>query len=111
MCSLSGTVEKDVDLLSWVSEVERLGAGELLITSIDNDGTMEGYDEELLELVIKHVTIPVIVSGGAGSYEDFSKAANIGASAVAAASIYHFTEATPREAKLALQEDGFPVRL
>ena len=87
------------------------GAGEILITSIERDGTMEGYDLDLLRAVAEAVPVPVIASGGAGNYRHLAEALEAGASAVAAASIFHFTEQTPREAKRYLGERGFPVRL
>jgi imidazole glycerol-phosphate synthase subunit HisF len=92
--------------------VEGLGAGEILITSIDRDGTMQGYDTDLVRDVSKAVTIPVIASGGAGTYEHMEHVLRATeAAAVAAASMFHFTECTPREAKLHLRAAGFPVRL
>jgi cyclase len=96
----------------WAREAERLGAGEILITSIDRDGTMEGYDIELTREVSRAVTVPVIASGGAGSYEHMETVLRqTEAAALAAASMFHFTERTPREAKLHLQAAGFAVRL
>jgi cyclase len=92
--------------------VEALGAGEILITSIDRDGTMQGYDTELVRDVSTVVTIPVIASGGAGTYEHMEEVLRTTeAAAVAAASMFHFTERTPREAKLHLRAAGFAVRL
>jgi cyclase len=91
--------------------VEAAGAGELLVTSVDRDGTMTGYDLELIADVSAAVTIPVIASGGAGSYGDMAAAIHAGASAVAAASIFHFTDQTPLEAKRFLREQGIPTRL
>jgi cyclase len=93
-------------------EMESKGAGEILLTSVDRDGTMHGYDLETLHRVTAAVSIPVIASGGAGSYEHMAEAiARGGASAVAAASIYHFTQQTPLEAKLYLRDRGFPIRI
>ena len=95
----------------WAREIEDRGAGEILLTSIDRDGTYQGYDLDLIELVARSVKIPVIASGGAGSYEHMIQAVReAGASAVAAASIFHFTEMTPAGAKLALSAAGIPVR-
>ncbi|MBC3899061.1 imidazole glycerol phosphate synthase subunit HisF [Acetobacterium malicum] len=95
----------------WADQVEKSGAGEILITSIDKDGTMQGYDVELIRKVTEIVTIPVIASGGAGEYEDFYKAIRFGrADAVAAASIFHFTEQTPKNAREYLRSKGIPVR-
>lgn len=90
---------------------ETLGAGEIILTSIDRDGTMEGYDVELVRLVADAVGIPVVASGGAGTYRHMADILrSTRAAALAAASIYHFTEQTPREAKLYLREQGFNVR-
>jgi cyclase len=99
------------DVVHWVRELEDRGAGEILITSIDKDGTMQGYDLKLIEAVVKAVNIPVIASGGAGNYQHMVQAVKeAGASAVAAASIFHFTEQTPAGAKQALAAAGVPVR-
>lgn len=92
-------------------EVESRGAGEILLTSIDRDGTMTGYDLELLQRVANAVSIPVLASGGAGGYEHMVAAIHSGASAVCAASIFHFTQCTPLEAKLFMHGAGIPVRL
>ena len=108
----SGTAATGLDPADHAREVERLGAGEILLTSIDCDGTMEGYDLELVRRVAGAVSIPVIASGGAGSPADMAAALlDGGASAVAAASIFHFTEQTPLEAKHYLRGRGIPVRL
>jgi imidazole glycerol-phosphate synthase subunit HisF len=94
-----------------VKELEDRGAGEILITSIDRDGTMQGYDLQLIEAVANSVKIPVIASGGAGNYQHMVTAVTqAGASAVAAASIFHFTEQTPAGAKAALADAGVHVR-
>jgi cyclase len=109
--SLSGTQAEGKDPVAWAMAVEQLGAGEILLTSIERDGRMQGYDLPLIQAVSQAVSIPVIASGGAGSYEDFYQAfAEAGASAVAAASMFHFTEQTPLEAKRYLQAKGLPVR-
>ncbi len=95
----------------WAREMEARGAGEILLTSIDRDGTMQGYDLALIEKVVRSVNIPVIASGGAGNYQHMVDAVvRGGASAVAAASIFHFTEQTPAGAKSALAAAGVPVR-
>lgn len=109
--SHSGTRATDRSPVQWARELESRGAGEILITSIDLDGTMQGYDLELIEKVASAVNLPVIASGGAGNYEHMRQAIQeAGASAVAAASIFHFTEQTPAEAKKALAAAGIPVR-
>ena len=106
-----GTVPTGREPVSWARQAEFLGAGEILITSIERDGTMTGYDLELIRKVSDAVSIPVIASGGAGSYEHMAQALREGkASAVAAASIFHFTQRTPLEAKEYLRESGFSVR-
>ncbi len=108
----SGTVPTGKDPVSLAREVQQLGAGEILLTSIDRDGTMTGYDVELTRRVNEAVSIPVIASGGAGNYEHMVEVLREGkASAVAAASIFHFTQQTPLEAKRYLRERGFNVRL
>lgn len=90
----------------WAKEVARLGAGEILLTSIDRDGVMKGYDTELISLVTKKVSVPVIANGGAGNLNDFKLAINKGASAVAAASIFQYTQATPFSIKRHLKRSG-----
>ncbi|MCK6626371.1 MAG: glycosyl amidation-associated protein WbuZ [Anaerolineae bacterium] len=108
----AGTKATGQDPVTLAQSVEDLGAGEILLTSIDRDGTMTGYDIELTRRVCEAVSIPVIASGGAGSYEDMAQVLREGkASAVAAASIFHFTQQTPLEAKRYLSEQGFRVRL
>lgn len=96
--------------VEWAREAAERGAGEILLTSIDRDGTMTGYDLDLIRDVSVAVDIPVIASGGAGNYQHMIDAVRAGASAVAAASIFHFTEQTPAEAKKALAAAGVPVR-
>ena len=109
--SHSGTIETEKTAVEWAMELEDRGVGEILITSIDKDGTMSGYDLALIEKVSSSVDIPVIASGGAGCYQDMIDAVQkSGASAVAAASIFHFTEQTPKEAKIAMSEAGIEVR-
>lgn len=109
--SHSGTRPTGQDAVSWARRMQEQGAGEILLTSIDRDGTFEGYDLDLIAAVCAAVSVPVIASGGAGSYADIVNAVKAGASAAAAASIFHFTELTPAGAKAALAEAGFPVRL
>jgi len=108
----SGNTAAGWDPVDHAKRCEDLGAGEILLTSIDQDGSMTGYDIETLLKVTEAVSIPVIASGGCGSYADMDEALSQGgASAVAAASIFHFTEMTPLEAKLYLKEQGHSVRL
>jgi len=108
----SGTIPTGRNPVELAQEAEARGAGEILLTSIDCDGTMNGYDIELTRRVTEAVFIPVIASGGAGSYEHMAQVLREArVSAVAAASIFHFTQQTPREAKQYLHQHGFPVRL
>jgi len=108
----SGATPTGIDPVTLARKAESLGAGEILLTSIDRDGTMTGFDIELVRSVCEAVSIPVIASGGAGSYEHMQQVLGAGmASAVAAASIFHFTEQTPREAKQYLRAQGFSVRI
>jgi cyclase len=109
--SHSGTREIIKSPSEWAKELADMGAGEILITSIDNEGMMEGYDIPLICSVTESVNIPVIASGGAGNYQHFFEAIDkAGASAVSAASMFLFTEQTPREAKDFLLQLGVPVR-
>lgn len=109
--SHSGTVATDRRPDEWARELVDRGAGEILITSIDRDGGMQGYDLRLIKMVVNAVNVPVIASGGAGNYEHMRQAIQeAGASAVAAASMFHFTEQTPAEAKKYLASTGIPVR-
>lgn len=109
--SHSGTHNTGRRVADWAWEMQERGAGEILVTSIDRDGTMQGYDLDLIERVVRAVTVPVIASGGAGNYDHMRQAIQeAGASAVAAASIFHYTEQTPAEAKKALAAAGIAVR-
>ena len=108
----SGTAATGRDPASLAREAAERGAGEILLTSIDRDGTMIGYDVELTRAVCAAVDVPVIASGGAGSYEHMAQVIRAsGCSAVAAASMFHFSEQTPLEAKRYLQALGVPVRI
>ncbi len=108
----AGTTPTGKDPVVLAREAQNLGAGEILLTSIDRDGTMTGYDVDLTSRICATVSIPVIASGGAGSYEHMAEVLRDGrASAVAAASIFHFTQQTPLEAKHYLRTQGFHVRI
>ncbi|MCH2448586.1 MAG: imidazole glycerol phosphate synthase subunit HisF [Gracilimonas sp.] len=107
-----GTEDTGLDALEWMQEVEERGAGEILLTSMDRDGTKSGFDIELLEKVNKLVRIPVIASGGAGSIEhciDAIKLANV--DAVLAASIFHFKEIEIKDLKEQMQRSGIDMRI
>ena len=109
--SHAGTQDTGREVEQWARELVARGAGEILLTSIERDGTMDGYDLALVEKISRAVDIPVIASGGAGSYQHMIDVVQkAGASAVAAASIFHFTELTPAGAKAAMQAAGIPVR-
>lgn len=112
MCfSHAGQQATGREVCEWARELESRGAGEILITSIERDGTFQGYDLALIETVVGAVKIPVIASGGAGNYQHMVDAVTqAGASAVAAASMFHYTEQTPAGAKAALAAAGVPVR-
>lgn len=110
-CVRSGTVDAEVPPVELARLAQDSGAGEIVLQSVDRDGTMEGYDLALLHDVCEAVSIPVIASGGAGSYQHLGDALlEGGASAVAAASIFHFTELTPLGAREHLRSLGVPVR-
>ena len=107
-----GREETSLDALAWAKKVQTLGAGEILLTSMDRDGTKQGYDIDLLRLVSQTVRVPVIASGGAGSLEHLAQGLIEGkADAVLAASIFHFREFTIKQAKTYLKKRGVPVRL
>lgn len=109
--SHAGSKDTGRDAIAWAKELADRGAGELLVTSIERDGTFQGYDMPLIAAMARAVSIPVIASGGAGTYQHLVDAVvQAGASAVAAASIFHFTELTPAGAKAALAAAGVPVR-
>jgi imidazole glycerol-phosphate synthase subunit HisF len=99
-----------IDAVEWAHRAAELGAGEILLNSMDADGTKDGYDIEMIEAVRKHVTVPVIASGGAGRLEHFPPAVAAGADAVLAASVFHFGDLRIGEVKEALREAGNPVR-
>lgn len=100
-----------LDAVEWAKKAERLGAGEILLTSMDGDGTQEGYDYELTRTISEAVNIPVIASGGAGKLADFARAFTEGAAdAALAASLFHFKQLTINEVKDYLDQEGIPVR-
>ena len=107
-----GRVDVGTDALEWAMEADRLGAGEILLTSMDCDGTRNGYDNELTSLIASHVSVPVIASGGAGNKEHFYDALTKGgADAVLAASLFHYKELEIRDLKEYLSERGIAVRI
>ena len=107
-----GRVDMNIDAVEWAKKVEKLGAGEILLTSMDGDGTKAGFDLELTRAVSDSVSIPVIASGGVGNLQHLVDGIVEGhADAVLAASIFHFGEYTIEEAKRYMQERGIPVRL
>jgi cyclase len=108
--SHGGRVETDLDALAWIEKVIALGAGELLVNSIDADGTLSGFDIEMLSAVRQRAEVPVIASGGAGSAADFVSAARCGADAILAASIFHDNSVSIAEAKLELKLAGYETR-
>ena len=96
----------------WAKQAEKLGAGEILITSIDRDGTRQGYDIQLIKNITNAVKIPVIAAGGAGNPDHFVEAVKkCSANALAAASIFHFTQFTPNSIKQKMRQANIPVRL
>lgn len=107
-----GRTPTGLDVVEWAVEAERRGAGEILLTSMDADGTQEGYDLELTRAVATAVNIPVIASGGAGTVAHFAQALTIGgADAVLAASLFHYKQLTIAEVKAYLVNQGIPVRI
>ena len=107
-----GRIDVGIDAVEWAKKVESLGAGEILLTSMDCDGTKAGYDLELSSAVAESVSIPVIASGGAGKLEHFKEALTVGkADAALAASLFHYKELEIREVKEYLRSEGVSVRL
>ena len=107
-----GRVDMGIDAVEWAMKANELGAGEILLTSMDCDGTKDGYDLELTRMVSENVSIPVIASGGAGKLEDFKTALTEGkADAALAASLFHFKELEINQVKKYLREEGVSVRL
>ncbi len=108
----SGMEATGLDIVEWAKRVEKLGAGEILLTSKDADGTEEGYDLEMTKAVAEAVSIPVVASGGAGKLEHLYEAVVVAkAAAVLAASVFHFGKISIPEAKRYLKEKGIPVRI
>ncbi|MFJ2115120.1 MULTISPECIES: imidazole glycerol phosphate synthase subunit HisF [unclassified Streptomyces] len=99
-----------IDAVEWAHQAAELGAGEILLNSMDADGTKDGYDTVMIEIVRKHVTVPLIASGGAGTLEHFPRAIDAGADAVLAASVFHFGDLRISDVKGVLSATGHPVR-
>lgn len=107
-----GRVDMGIDAVEWAMKAEKLGAGEILLTSMDGDGTKAGYDLELTRAIAENVSIPVIASGGAGTMEHFYEAFTEGkAEAALAASLFHFKEMEIRDLKKYLRDKGISVRI
>ena len=107
-----GRIDMHMDAVEWAMKAEKLGAGEILLTSMDGDGTKAGYELELTRAIAEAVSIPVIASGGAGTLEHFYEALTEGkADAALAASLFHYKELTIREVKEYLRNKGVSVRL
>jgi cyclase len=106
-----GRTPTGLDVLAWAQQAEKLGAGEILLTSMDTDGTLDGYDIALTRAVADRVQIPVIASGGAGSLEHFAQVLTEGhADAALAASLFHYGQLTIADVKQYLAERDIPVR-
>jgi imidazole glycerol-phosphate synthase subunit HisF len=107
-----GRIPTGLEAVSWATEVERMGAGEIVLTSMDADGTQDGYDLEITAAVSREVSIPVVASGGAGCPEHLADAVLLGgADAALAASIFHYGQYTIRQTKQVMFDRGIPVRL
>jgi cyclase len=109
--SHGGRQDTGIDTVAWCRRVTEMGAGEILLTSMDRDGTGQGFDLELLRSVCGAVRVPVIASGGVGTLAHFVEGARAGATGLLAASVFHFGTFTVAEVKAALAEAGLPVRL
>jgi cyclase len=108
--SHGGRTNTGLDVLDWARRMEAMGAGELLVTSMDRDGTGTGFDLELLKSICAAVRLPVVASGGVGTLEHFVEGAKAGATGLLAASVFHFGKFTIAEVKNALAQAGLPVR-
>ncbi|GAB6160197.1 imidazole glycerol phosphate synthase subunit HisF [Howardella ureilytica] len=107
-----GRIDTGIDAVQWAKDAERLGAGEILLTSMDEDGQKKGYDIALTKAISDSVSVPVIASGGAGCMEDFLNAfTKAGADAALAASLFHYNEISIKELKEYLRDNGISVRL
>jgi len=110
--SHGGTKETGIEAISFAKDMQERGAGEILLTSMDKDGTKDGYDIELTKLISDSLNIPIIASGGAGKLEHFKNVLEKGkASAILAASIFHFGEISIKQVKSYLRREGIPVRM
>ena len=110
--SHGGTKETGIEAISFAKDMQERGAGEILLTSMDKDGTKDGYDIELTKLISDSLNIPIIASGGAGKLEHFKSVLEKGkASAILAASIFHFGEISIKQVKSYLRSEGIPVRM
>ena len=107
-----GSIATDLDLFDWAKEAEQRGAGEILFTSMNNDGTKDGFANDALAKLSEELNIPIIASGGAGSIQHFVDAFNIGKSdAALAASVFHFEEIAIQDLKKELKKNNIEVRL
>ena len=108
--TMGGRQSTGIDAIDWVKQAQKLGAGEILLNSMDADGTRQGFDLEMIADVRKAVSLPLIASGGAGKAADFPPAVRAGADAVLAASVFHFGQVSIKDVKQALHAAGYPVR-
>lgn len=106
-----GRIDTGIDAIRWIKEAVSLGAGEIVLNSIDSDGMKEGYDLELLEKVVNEVSVPVIASGGAGVERHFLEGALSGADGILAASVFHYGEIKISDLKAYLMDEGVAVRI
>jgi len=106
----NGRRNTGLEAVAWARRVQELGAGEILLTSVERDGTLEGYDLDLIERVSRAVSIPVVAAGGAGTYRDLAQGLEAGAHAVAAGAMWCFTDQTPPGAAEYLYRKGYTVR-
>lgn len=106
-----GRIDSGKNLLEWIKEVCDRGAGEILLTSMDADGTKNGYDKAMIESVAHSISVPLIASGGAGKMQDFADVFESGASAALAASVFHYKEITIADLKQYLSQHKIPVRI
>ncbi len=111
LCSNSGKKIEKIDPVNWASNLEKLGAGEIFLNSIDRDGSLSGYDLDFLKTVGPNISIPIIIGGGAGSWKHFLDGIQNGADAISTSNIYHFTEKSIKNAKSYLYKNNVSIRI
>lgn len=111
VCTHSGSQKTKIDFVEHIQNLDKLGAGEFFINSIDRDGMMQGYDLDVIKVAVESTDKPVVICGGAGNFQHLSDGLNAGAHAIAMASIFHFGDNNPPRARSFLKNAGFPMKV